>query len=870
MALKVSCPNCLSLLQVPGKLRGKVVVCPCCKEKCQVPLPSTVGVPRAGVLVQPGAVAEAHATAYDPSRGSWIRTAVIASIAAAVVAVGGLILSTVTDFGRNALKNQENTGGNGDVVPNNNGQSSPVVVEPQGNSGLAAQAEQVLRTHCYRCHGQEGVAEGGFNFVLRRERLVSDHQYINPGKPDESFLLSRISKEEMPPAGETRPTKEEVDVLRRWIADGAPDFAAPLSRPFLSNTDLVRFIRQDLENNVPSRQHQHTRYFTLVNLFNAGFSDDEMETYRLALSKLVNSLSWHNKVVPPRPIDPHKTIFRVDVRDLGWDDGVWEAIIDANPYSVKMNDDDLDTKFCLSATHCQIPHVRGDWFVAAASRPPLYHTVLQVPGTMKELLKQRFPGIDLEKDIKQESVVRVGFGRSGVSTHNRLLEWHHSPHGYFWVSYDFGADVGRKNLLQHPMGPGTSAGDFEHDGGEIIFSLPNGLQGYMLVDAAGKRIDKGPTNIVSDPKRPDRAVTNGVSCMSCHYGGIIRKDDEVRKVVEANRTSFKSNYEEILALYKPQKESDELFEENATRFLKAVHEAGIKEVTETGEPIVNMAQRFETEVDVRSAAAELGLKLEDFLISLKNPRVADVLGPLNVPGGTVKRDLFAKEFVSVVEELRLGTRVKRGPKAPEVTVSSKPDPVTPVTPPVTPGTPVTPTVNPALRVWRDVRNNTSIEAEFVNLDGQKVELRKADNTAAQIAFANLSPDDRKFVEKQMADRTEGPLPLGGPDNGPGGPNPPGPPGPPQPGPVAPAAPVRLWRNLSPYSPHEKVNASFVSLIKGLIKLNLADRKGISITWPMQDLAPEDHEYVKKLVGEGHYEKHKELPDGVPRPPNPSY
>ena len=45
--------------------------------------------------------------------------------------------------------------------------------------------------------------------------------------------------------------------------------------------------------------------------------------------------------------------------------GASQAIIDANPYSVKMNDDD-DSSFCLAATQCEIPHVRADWFVAAA------------------------------------------------------------------------------------------------------------------------------------------------------------------------------------------------------------------------------------------------------------------------------------------------------------------------------------------------------------------------------------------------------------------------------------------------------------------------------------------------------------------------
>ncbi|PCC69449.1 hypothetical protein SAMN02745121_08948 [Nannocystis exedens] len=48
------------------------------------------------------------------------------------------------------------------------------------------------------------------------------------------------------------------------------------------------------------------------------------------------------------------------------------------------------------------------------------------------------------------------------------------------MSHDFANNQGTSNIFAHPL-------DFEADGGEIIFSLPNGMQGYMIVDAAGSR-----------------------------------------------------------------------------------------------------------------------------------------------------------------------------------------------------------------------------------------------------------------------------------------------------------------------------------------------------------------------------------------------
>src|SRR6185503_9031676 len=120
--------------------------------------------------------------------------------------------------------------------------------------------------------------------------------------------------------------------------------------------------------------------------------------------------------------------------------------------------------------------------------------------------------MDTLENIKQERVARAGFNSSGVSRNNRLIERHESGATVYWKSYDFGGNTGRQNLFAQPTGPGANADTFLHDGGEIIFSLPNGLQAYLLVDGKGNRIDKGPVAIVSDPKQGDRQVTNGISC----------------------------------------------------------------------------------------------------------------------------------------------------------------------------------------------------------------------------------------------------------------------------------------------------------------------------------------------------------------------
>src|SRR5262249_43226919 len=150
---------------------------------------------------------------------------------------------------------------------------------------------------------------------------------------------------------------------------------------------------------------------------------------------------------------------------------------------------------------------------------------------------------------------------------------------------------------------------FRPAGGEIIFNLPNGLQGYMLTDADGRRIDRGPLNVVSDPKQRDKAVVTGISCMSCHVRGIIPKDDQIRPFVVKKSDLFEvDERKKILELYHPREQFRKLLQEDAERFAQAVKLTGAH-VSAT-DPIVALASRYEEDLNLALAAAEVGVKLE--------------------------------------------------------------------------------------------------------------------------------------------------------------------------------------------------------------------------------------------------------------------
>jgi WD40 repeat protein len=390
------------------------------------------------------------------------------------------------------------------------------------------------------------------------------------------------------------------------------------------------------------------------------------------LAKLINSLSWNKRICLPKAIDKHETILRIDLRELNWNEAIWDSINAANPYGVLSHLASAQT--CYEQTQAEPPYVRADWFVAAASRPPLYHEILGIPETDAEL--ERLLRVEAADNIDQEKVVRAGFNRSGVSQNNRLIERHESAYGAYWKSYDFGGNTDRQNLFEYPLGPGSGAGHFRHDGGELIFTLPNGLQGYMLADEQGRRIDRGPTEIVSDPRQADKTVVNGISCMSCHYGGMITKSDEIRPFVEANRKRF-DDADDILAIYPEQDVLDELFEQDAERFLTAMKQLGLEKLSKTGEPVSSMAIRFQDEVDLTMAAAELSMTPDKLQAKLKSARdLPRVMGSLLISGGTIKRDAFGEIFAAVSQELNavssVASRRSTGTRSSATTAGSRP------------------------------------------------------------------------------------------------------------------------------------------------------------------------------------------------------
>src|SRR5262245_38185721 len=153
---------------------------------------------------------------------------------------------------------------------------------PAADADLALQARAILQANCYRCHGEAGNVKGGFGYVLDRDQLVSRGKIV-PGKADESELLLRVEKGEMPPANQkVRPGPAEAALLRKWIDAGAPAAAlTSAARSYLDSKYVNDHIVADRKT-VEPRHYRYLRYFTLTHLHNAGQPEEELEACRQA------------------------------------------------------------------------------------------------------------------------------------------------------------------------------------------------------------------------------------------------------------------------------------------------------------------------------------------------------------------------------------------------------------------------------------------------------------------------------------------------------------------------------------------------------------------------------------------------------------
>ena len=531
--------------------------------------------------------------------------------------------------------------------------------------GVAQDAYAIFEQSCLICHGPDGAYKE--TLLMEHSALVTANGSVVPGNPEASRLYKRLLGEggQLMPLGGPPLPDPQIETVKNWILAGAPDWAtvATTDGDFISQGEILNTIENHLMS-LPSFDRAFARYFTMTHLYNAGEPPSILQEYRKGLNKLINSLSWEREITNPQPIDPEGTIFYIDLRHYEWDvnDG-WGQIEAEYPYHISYG---APTQTALKAqlTRLQgemktdMPSVHVDWFIAQASLPPLYHDLLSLPLTNRGL-ETRLE-VDVVRNITNSpgvDVWRAGTNSSGVSNNNRVIERHTSRYGAYWKSYDFAGSVGTQNIFTHPL-------SFTHDGGEVIFNLPNGLQGYYITTATGSRLDAAPTDIVSNPAASDPKVRTGLSCFGCHIEGMNTFEDEMRSVIEAN-TNPAYDKAQALRLYVEQSEMDALLQEDMNRY-KGALEATSGTIDDI-EPIQRFHEVFQDDVDAAYAAAVVGLETEVFLEKIReNVGLRNVgLLVLDNEGGSMKRDAWTSSFPAIIYALDFPDEQVDSPSQPD-------------------------------------------------------------------------------------------------------------------------------------------------------------------------------------------------------------
>jgi Planctomycete cytochrome C len=524
----------------------------------------------------------------------------------------------------------------------------------------ARRAEGVLTTYCAGCHGASSSAKGGFSTVLDVSALISSGKVVK-NRPEMSLLWQRMSAASMPPADVLkRPNAADVETIRAWIECGALDWEAPAANAtaFVTIDDRLRTVFDDLRAIPNPTDRERQRYFDLTTLSNAGISVQQLTTYRNALAFLTNSLSRGQQAIPPVAVDDAELIYRIDLRDYEWDATTWDQLEATYPYAVIYDQDsrlfpfdEATAEQIREETGTEIPIIQADWFISHASRPPLYHTLLDLPDSLPQLEQQL--GIDIQRDIDTEQVLRAGFANAVPSQNNRVIERHElgGNRGALWVSYDFATGVADQNIFANPL-------DFEADSHAVIFNLDNGLQAYFLADAAGRRIDKAPNAVLQDQASRDGAVENGLSCMGCHLNdGALPKYDEIRDF-QLQAGADAQEIEAVIALYVSREELSAAFDEDQNRYRTARSTSGGAALANATLHALDDAHLGILNIEAVGSVVGLSRNQLQRAIDASPQAFPPEIVTLRTNGGGIQRDSFDTVVGDLIEALGLGRQLR--------------------------------------------------------------------------------------------------------------------------------------------------------------------------------------------------------------------
>ncbi|MDX1930925.1 MAG: DUF1549 domain-containing protein, partial [Pirellulaceae bacterium] len=289
------------------------------------------------------------------------------------------------------------------LVPAQNLSADTGLTPNTGRVNFSRDIRPILSDKCFQCHGpDEAQQKSGLRLDLREDALAaadSGSIAIVPKDPDISELMKRaLSKdpdEVMPPADSTKKlTEGEIDLLRKWIAEGA-DYEmhwafAPPTRPAVPAVDDT--LAKDWSHNPVDR-------FLHANLRQAGLTPNPTANKETLIRRVALDLTG----LPPTPTQIDK--FLADQSDRAYENMV-DEMFSSPHYGERMALNWLDYARYADSNGYQSDGSRDiwgwrDWVIHAYNQnlPFDQFTIEQLAG-------------DMLPNATPEQIIATGFNRN--------------------------------------------------------------------------------------------------------------------------------------------------------------------------------------------------------------------------------------------------------------------------------------------------------------------------------------------------------------------------------------------------------------------------------------------------------------------------
>jgi hypothetical protein len=208
---------------------------------------------------------------------------------------------------------------------------------------------------------------------------------LKPGSADASYLIELIADGSMPPGTQRKLPAAELQVLRDWVDGGAPGYPKTFDEHYALDSIVSDAAK------LPAGELTFCRYLSLAHLVN-----DEITSLQPRREALKNALREQSRADASvlQSIDPANSVYRVDLRRLGWEQQPFEfaAMKEGDkPKPAKLNLFDLILLEYPNGRN----HASAQQFLAAAGQ------VLPVSFLEGDWLAEEFPKTLAGRELKR-------------------------------------------------------------------------------------------------------------------------------------------------------------------------------------------------------------------------------------------------------------------------------------------------------------------------------------------------------------------------------------------------------------------------------------------------------------------------------------